>query len=107
MTDAVPTLIVEVPASAVPDMMERITAFLLHHQYGFMQIFNPGDALPAFEIFPAVQALPGVHLLLHVPQSGASTSLLHVPSDAATAPPETVTLIQRLLEVFNTPSGDT
>lgn len=105
MPDAVPTVSLEVPASAMPDLMERLTAFLLHHQYGFVQAFNPGDARrTVVEIFPA-QAQPGVRLTLHATASGTSTSLVHTPADLAAAPPETAALLQRLLEVLNTPSG--
>jgi hypothetical protein len=104
MPDTAPTVILEVPASAVPDMMERLTAFLLHHQYGFVQTFNPGDARhTVVEIFPA-QAQAGVRLTLQETESGTSTSLLHTPADVTAAPPETAALLQRLLEVFNTHS---
>jgi len=103
MPDAVPTIILEVPAFAMPDTIERLTAFLLQHQYGFLQTFNPDDALhPVFEIFPA-QAQPGVRLTLRAIESGASTPLIHTPANAATASPETAALLQRLLEVLNTP----
>jgi hypothetical protein len=105
MPDTVPTIILEVPASAVPDMMERLTAFVLHHQYGFVQTFHPGEARrTTFEIFPA-QAQPGVCLTLQATESGTSTPLLHLSADVTTAPPETATLLQRLLEAFHTPSG--
>ena len=106
MLDATPTVILEVPASAVPDVMERLTAFLLHHQYEFVQTFNPGDARHTIvEIFPA-QAQPGVHLTLQATESGTSTSRLHTPADVAAAPPETAALLQRLLEVLNRSPGN-
>jgi hypothetical protein len=107
MPEVAPTLILEVPASAVPDMTERLTAFLLHHQYEFVQTFNPGDAQHTIvEIFPA-QAQPGVRLTLQATESGTSTSLLPTPADITVAPPETVALFQRLLEVLlNTSSGN-
>lgn len=105
MPDATLTFILEVPASAVPDVMERLTAFLLHHQYEFVQTFNPGDARHTLvEIFPA-QAQPGVHLTLRATESGTSTSRLHTPADVAAAPPETAALLQRLVEVLHTSSG--
>jgi len=105
MPDAAPTVILEVPAAAVPDMMERLTAFLLHHQYGFVQTFNPDAARhPVVEIFPA-QAQPGVRLTLQATESRTSTALLHIPADVTAAPPETAALLQRLLEIFNTPAG--
>lgn len=106
MSDAVPTLILEVPASAVPDMIERLTAFLLHHQYEFVQTFNPGDAWhTVFEIFPA-QAQSGIRLMVQTTESGTSTPRIHAPADTATVPPGTAILLQRLLEIFNTPSGN-
>jgi hypothetical protein len=106
MPDATLTVTLEVPASAVSDMMERLTAFLLHHQYGFVQTFNPGDTRhTVIEIFPA-QAQPGVRLTLQATESGMSTPLIHPPADVTAAPPETAALLQRLLEVFNTPSGN-
>jgi hypothetical protein len=106
MPDAAPTVILEVPASAVPDMMERLTAFLLHHHYEFMQTFNPGDARhTVVEIFPA-QAQSGICLTLQATESGTSAALLPPPADVAAAPPETAALLQRLLEVLNTPSGN-
>ena len=106
MSEAALTVILEVPASAVPDMMERLTAFLLHHQHEFVQTFNPGDARHIIvEIFPA-QTQPGVRLTLQATESGTSTSLLPLSADVTTAPPETATLLQRLLEVLNTPSGN-
>jgi len=106
MPEAAPTVILEVPASAVPDVMERLTAFLLHHQYEFVQTFNPGDARHTIvEIFPA-QAHPGVHLTLQATESGTSTALLPTPVDVAAAPPETAALLQRLVEVLKTSSGN-
>ena len=106
MPDAAPTVILEVPAFAVPEMMERLTAFLLHRQYGFVQTFNPGDARhTVVEIFLA-QSQPGIRLTLRATESGTSTSLLHPPADVAAAPPETAALLQRVLEVLNTSSGN-
>jgi hypothetical protein len=106
MPEAAPTVILEVPASAVPDVMERLTTFLLHHQYEFVQTFNPGDARHTIvEIFPA-QAQPEVRVTLQVTESGTSTSLLPTPADITAAPPETAALLQRLLEVLNTSSGN-
>ena len=106
MPDAAPTVILEVPASAMPDMMERLTAFLLHHQYRFVQTFHPGDARHTIvEIVPA-QAQPGVRVTLQATESGMSTSVLHPPADVTAAPPETAALLQRLLEMLKTPSGN-
>ena len=105
MPEAAPTVILEVPASAMPDVMERLTAFLLHHQYEFVQTFNPGDARHTIvEIFPA-QAQPGVRVTLQATESATSTSLLPTPADVTAAAPETAALLQRLLEVLNTSSG--
>ena len=105
MPQVTPTIILEVLASAVPDVMERLTTFLLHHQYEFVQTFNPSAARHTIvEIFPA-QAQPGVRLTLQATESGTSTSLLPTPADLTAAPPETAALLQRLLEVLNTSSG--
>jgi hypothetical protein len=79
---------------------------LLHHQYEFVQTFNPGAARHTIvEIFPA-QAQPGVHLTLQATESGTSTSRLHIPADVAAAPPETAALLQCLVEVLNRSSGN-
>jgi hypothetical protein len=106
MPETVSALILEVSASAVPDMMERLTAFLLRRQYGFVQTFNPGDTRhTTFEIFPA-QAQPGLRLTLQATESGASPPLIHPPADVAALSSETAALLQRLLEVLNAHTGE-
>lgn len=104
----VPTVILNVSASAVPDVVARITAFMLQHQYAFRQTVHP-EPHTEIDIFSSsdTQALDiRARVSLQVSASAPSEPFIQWPADITSVPPETATLLQHLLEVCP-PSGAT
>ena len=103
MQDVVPSITLDVSAASMPHVLTRITAFLLRHEYAFLQTFQHTQPT-VVSIFPSASQL-GLRLSLRPIDSEAPGPVIHAPTRDDNLPSETASLLQHLLEVCD-PSGD-
>ena len=102
MKDTIPIITLNVPIGNMALILNRITTFLLQHEYAFLQTFQQAQPM-GINIFPPPPQL-GLHLNLHLVDSDVPP-VITTSTGNDNLPSETASLLQRLLEVCD-PSGD-
>lgn len=90
-----PAVTLYVPSSDLPTVLTRLTTYLLHNSYDFLQT-SYATSHVEFEIF--AQQHPLVHLTLRCVEAGSATSETLAPVLPSTLAADAVALIQHLLQ---------
>ena len=97
MPDPVPTIDLELSTSDLPDVVTRITAFALHHQYAFRQTLHP-EPFTGIDLFPSPDTSIHIHLRPWTSHAQPAEPVIQWLPEAPQASPEMAALLQHLLE---------